>query len=192
MNENLESAGSPRPCEVLSLPICTDIKLIRKMGGKCSHISVPTLAYYGDVPSMLYSRYQNEDFDPDQWFLRSRFAAVNSKHPFFPYFVDELLEGKLRLTHADIRGFDKLASLRTISVGGQKERRIHWPLCYIHRILEDVVDPVAKEIASLISHLRFHQGHFNVGHWWHFCFDLFNRQTLEMLDLSGFVLGMRR
>ena len=163
---NRESAGSLRPCEVLSLPTCTEIKLIRKMSDKCSHISVPTVAYYGGFPSLLYSRFQNEDFDPDQWFLRSKFAAVKSKNSFLPDFVDELLEGQLRLTHADIRGFDKLASLRTIYVKGQKEQRIHWPLCYIHRILDEVVDPAAKEIVSLICNLRFHQEHFDVGHWW--------------------------
>ncbi len=152
---NRESAGSLRSCEVLSLPTCTKIKLIRKMSDKCSHISVPTVAYYGGFPSLLYSRFQNEDFDPDQWFLRSKFAAVKSKNSFLPDFVDELLEGKLMLTHADIRGFDKLASLRTIYVGGRKEQRIHWPLCYIHCILEQVVGPAAKEIVSLICNFQF-------------------------------------
>jgi hypothetical protein len=36
----------------------------------------------------------------------------------------------------------------------------------MHHILEEVVDPAAKEIVSLISNLRFHQEHFDVGHWW--------------------------
>ena len=167
---NRESAGSVRPCEVLSLPICMNMKLLREMGSKCAYITKSTVAYYGGIPSLIYCEYQNRDYSPVQRFLSFNSLTITAKNSFLADFVDELLEGKMRQTHVDVRCFDKLASLRTVVLGPQhqKEQRIHWPLCYIACVLELVgSNPiVASEIVSLITKIRFYQDDLNVGGWW--------------------------
>eukprot|EP00597_Dinobryon_sp_UTEXLB2267_P011476 CAMPEP_0170131592 /NCGR_PEP_ID=MMETSP0020_2-20130122/23351_1 /TAXON_ID=98059 /ORGANISM="Dinobryon sp., Strain UTEXLB2267" /LENGTH=411 /DNA_ID=CAMNT_0010366719 /DNA_START=332 /DNA_END=1564 /DNA_ORIENTATION=- len=172
---NRKSCGCFRPSRVLasdlvgvlSLPICTDIQLLRQMGDKCGQITVPAVAYYGGIPSLIFCKYQNDDVSPASRFLHYKFRAIPSWKNFVD-FVDEVMEGKLRgVEQNDIHCFDKLASFRTVVVGIQKEERLQWPLCYIACVLEMIgTDPLASEIVSLINRIQFYQDQSQAGNWW--------------------------
>eukprot|EP01036_Dinobryon_divergens_P038868 gene38868-51099_t len=169
---NRESAGSVRACEVLSLPICTKVQLLCSMGDRCANIRAPVIAYYGGIPSLIYCEKQNGDFSPEDRFRRYSFPSLVISEKSFLDFVDELMDGKRVPIHSDIRYLDKLASLSNVTVGGKKEQRIHWPLCYVGCILDTMMKsrsyycPVSEHIVTFIKRIEVFQQTSNVGNWW--------------------------
>ena len=62
------STVSYQPMKIISLPVCSDITAIRQMGEECQQINQQQIAYYGNIPSLLYTTFQNRDS------LRERFT----------------------------------------------------------------------------------------------------------------------
>lgn len=116
---------SPRLVHLATMPSCFDLTTLRAMSPACADLNPAEVAYFGGVPSLIYS-VRMGDVDPKLRFSRViKSSYFDENVPALKAFVDCVVTGK----RSDLLPFFD-------QFGTVYRDRIRWPLCYIQCMLE--------------------------------------------------------
>ena len=156
----LQSSSHPasaRECLVMDFSACLDVGLLRTMSPECSGLNPCEVAFYGGIPSLIYS-VQTLYFNPQVRFRR-KFCqgSLGKNSALFSLFVSSLYDGNLR---PEFCPFEEFGILTPYS-------QITWPLCYIGCILSAfLLAPQTHFITSNINALSTHSSLIATGKDW--------------------------
>jgi hypothetical protein len=120
--------GSDRGVKSISLPVSTDLTMIRKMPG-CEAVNAATAALYGGIPSLIYSVFYLNELKPETRFSSSReIQKLNRTKEEMMMCLKDFVKAVVSGTQKDtLKVFYEFAITTADAV--------QWPLCYIQCIL---------------------------------------------------------
>ena len=157
-----ESTVSRRSCEVVELPFSFDLIKLQAMGENCRPLNEKIVAYYGGIPSLMFTERESRDYNPYNRFLDYTWEVGRGENDFLD-FITELLNGLS--IHESVRVYDKLASL----VGSDKFISVlRWPPCYVICILGlfNVSGCGLHYLITSLKALQTYQDALLEGNWW--------------------------
>jgi hypothetical protein len=138
---------SDRGCCVVSLPTCMTERVLQSMSPACSGLTRAEVAYYGGMPSLIYSvKHLNEHLE--NRFGRQKISiGIDERPRLLAQFLEEMFTGTY--LHNDVRRFDMFST-------SVSETHLRWPPCYIGCILEHINNPESIHAATMINSYTVH------------------------------------
>jgi hypothetical protein len=154
------SSRSTRGCKVVPLPVTTDIVALRGMHDDCTGMTPGEAAYFGGIPSLVYSVKVSGENSPE-----SRFAVagvtLGTKWQSFKCLNDfavEVLHGT-PTSDSSLRLLDEFSSSPAPGF-------IQWAPCYMGSICTGFAMGLAPSIAKTVEELRVRNQTTNTGLEW--------------------------
>ena len=116
-----KGSGSTRTAETIEMPSSHDMKSLRSMDEKCEALTPCEAAYYGQMPSLIYS-VKTHGFN-----MLERFQAIECPEPthaLIESFLSEFFTGVRSADSDPVRAFDTLTECPASG-------RIRWILAYV-------------------------------------------------------------
>ena len=129
------------------------------MSQECGSLTSVEAAFYGGIPSLMFSVKSLDEMRPKYRFDEQKIDIPNSEYDsVITHFVNEVFTGTKETTAKTFRRFDMFAS---IMPDEQQTTIIVWPLCYIsciigkfgqrHRIFKSLHDLVEGKLQSFMQ-----------------------------------------
>lgn len=145
------STASNRLIKLLQMPSSHSVDALRNMHPDCNVLTPDMVAFYGEVPSIIYAVLSNVGENTDTR-VNTAFHGEALSDRLFSDFAKTLIYGK-----PDTEILKKFAWFcsHTIDSGDHSGPGFVWPLCYIAAIMAFFRLPLAKRIREAIMQLKY-------------------------------------
>jgi len=157
------AGSSSRSYRTVHMPISTDLTELMMMFENTQPytpaLTRAEVAYYGGIPSLIYSVKSSNDTSPVQRFSQFSLNKITNEIDIAGVLIAEILSGNIQVNEHQLRQFDRFSSLAIAYYQDPSYNVIPvvkhwWPLCYLQcifklfRSLSLLSDWLPKKISS--------------------------------------------